>query len=117
MITFIAEPTLTQAKTWEELQLMRNTVQRQLMRQRLLFYLYLVALGLALLVFLIPNSYSQILHVAHVGFLALSVFLFLASFGLPGSLMKIQQSRYELVLKDKRPAAVNEALDTQRRKD
>ena len=46
VITFIAEPTLQQAKNWEELQHMKETVRRKLFRQKLLFFLYLLTLGL-----------------------------------------------------------------------
>lgn len=109
VITFIAEPTLQQAKNWEELQLMKDTVRRKLFRQKVLFFLYLLTLGTAIAMFLTPAELTDILRWLRTAFLSLATFVFLASFSLPGSLMKIQMERYEAALEKSRPKVVTDA--------
>tara|TARA_R110000737_G_scaffold128851_1_gene161266 strand:- start:2357 stop:2830 length:474 start_codon:yes stop_codon:yes gene_type:complete len=109
VITFIAEPTLRQARTWDELQRMKETVRRKLIRQKLLFFLYLLTLGIALAMFLTPPTMLELLKWLQTAFLGLATFVFLASFSLPGSLMKIQMERYEAALEDSRPKVITDA--------
>jgi hypothetical protein len=109
VITLIAEPTLRQAKNWEELQLMKGTIRRKLFRQKVLFFLYLATLGIALATFLVPDALTDVQRWLEAMFLSLAIFVFLASFELPGSLMRIQMERYEAALEDSRPRVVTEA--------
>lgn len=116
VITFIAEPTLQAAKNWEELQQMKETVRRKLFRQKILFFLYLLTLGIALAMYLTPPTSCMILQWLQTVFLGLATFVFLASFSLPGSLMKIQMDRYEAALEDTRPKVVTDAKKAAKRK-
>lgn len=109
VITLIAEPTLKQAKNWQELQLMKKTVQRKLFRQKLLFFLYLTTLGVALGTFLVPDTYAELRRWLETIFLGLATFVFLASFELPGSLMKIQMERYEAEMDATKPQVLKDA--------
>ena len=109
VITFIAEPVLQQAKDWSELQKMKQTVRRKLLRQKLLFFLYLLTLGVALAMYLTPSEMSGALVWLQGIFLALATFVFLASFSLPSSLMAVQMERYEAALEASRPEVVNQA--------
>ncbi|MFV0295510.1 MAG: hypothetical protein ACK5JT_05265 [Hyphomicrobiaceae bacterium] len=109
VITFIAEPTLQQARTWDELQRMKATVRRKLIRQKLLFFLYLLTLEISLAMFLTPPSMLELLKWLQTAFLGLATFVFLASFSLLGSLMKIQMERYEAALEASRPKVVSDA--------
>ena len=109
VITFIAEPTLKQAKNWQELQLMKDTIRRQLFRQKILFFLYLLTLGIALAMFLTPETMTEVLRWMQMVFLGLATFVFLASFTLPSSLMKIQLERYEAALDESKPQAIKDA--------
>lgn len=109
VITFIAEPTLQAAKNWQELQQMKETVRRKLFRQKLLFFLYLLTLGIALAMYLTPQASVEVLKWLQMTFLGLATFVFLASFSLPGSLMKIQMERYEAALEETRPSVVTKA--------
>lgn len=111
VITFIAEPTLQAAKNWQELQLMKETVRRNLFRQKLLFFPYLLTLGIALAMYLTPPASIEVLKWLQMVFLALAAFVFLASFSLPGSLMKIQMERYEAALEETRPSVVTMAKE------
>jgi len=116
VITFIAEPTLQAAKNWEELQKMKETVRRKLFRQKILFFLYLLTLGIALAMYLTPLTSCMILQCLQTAFLGLATFVFLASFSLPGSLMKIQMDRYEAALEGTRPKVVTDAKNAAKRK-
>lgn len=109
VITLIAEPTLKQAKNWQELQLMKQTVQRKLFRQKLLFFLYLITLGVALGTFLVPDAQAELRRWLETVFLGLATFVFLASFDLPGSLMRIQMERYEAEMDATKPQVLKDA--------
>ncbi len=109
VITLIAEPTLKQAKNWQELQLMKKTVQRKLFRQKLLFFLYLLTLGIALGTFLVPDNEAELQRWLETIFLGLATFVFLASFDLPGSLMRIQMERYEAEMDVTKPQILKDA--------
>ena len=117
VITFIAEPTLSRAKDWQELQLMKATIQRQLFRQKALFFLYLVTLGIALAMFLVPKAHTETLWWLQTCFLGLATFVFLASFALPGSLTKIQMERYEAALESTKPKVLKDAKAIARKRD
>ena len=109
VITFIAEPILQAAKNWQELQQMKATVKRKLCRQKILFFLYLLTLGIALAMYLTPAASVEVLKWMQTVFLGLATFVFLASFSLPSSLMKIQMERYEVALENTRPRVVSKA--------
>lgn len=109
VITLITEPTLKQAKNWQELQLMKKTVQRKLFRQKMLFFLYLFTLGVALGTFLVPDAQAELQRGLETIFLGLATFVFLASFDLPGSLMKIQMERYEAEMDATKPQVLKDA--------
>lgn len=57
-ITFIVEPVINKSSSWEELQLLKPVVKRKMLRHKLLFILYLMTLGCALFIFLIPDKNS-----------------------------------------------------------
>lgn len=109
VITLIAEPTLARAKDWQELQLMKATIQRKLRRQSILFFFYLLTLGIALVMFLVPDAATEVQRWLQTVFLGLATFVFLASFDLPGSLMKIQMERYEAAMDDTKPTVIKTA--------
>lgn len=109
VISLISEPALKQARNWQELQLMKQTVQRKMIRHKLLFFLYLITLGAALGVLLVPDENEELLLWIERGFLGVSTFVFLASFELPGSLMKIQMERYEAEMDESKPQVLKDA--------
>ncbi|MDQ0503690.1 hypothetical protein [Xanthobacter agilis] len=108
LITLISEPTLRQAKDWRELQMMKNTIERKLLRQKILFFMYLLTLGVALSTFLIPDNFECARMWVESVFLALATFVFIASFGLPGSLMKIQMERYSAAMDETKPSILKD---------
>ncbi len=110
VITLIAEPTLKKARDWTELQAMKKTVKRRLYRQKLLFFLYLLTLGIALCMFLVPATQPTVKAGLEMAFLGLATFVFLASFDLPSALMKIQMDRYEAELDHTKPQVLKDAV-------
>lgn len=103
VITFIAEPTIRAATSWKDLQLNKRNVRNRIFRHRLLFYLYLITLGLAFCMFLLPDEFVRATLWMERGFIGLSAFVFISSFKLPGSLMELQMARYEAELEEKKP--------------
>ncbi|MEW7006748.1 hypothetical protein [Lentilitoribacter sp. EG35] len=114
IITLISEPILRQAKDWTELQGMKSTIRRKLLRQNMLFFLYLLTLGLALIMFVVPSTMVDVQKYMQMGFLGLATFVFLASFTLPGSLLKIQMDRYDAELNEEKPEVIKSAQKTAR---
>lgn len=100
VITFVADPT---SKDWKQLQLDKGDVNRRLTRHRILFYLYLVTLGLALSLFLLPDQHAIARLWLERFFVGSSVFVFLVSFTLPSSLSALLMERYESKLKEDMP--------------
>lgn len=110
VITLIPDPTLKKAKNWTELQAMKKTVKRKLHRHNILFLLYLLTLGSALCLFLVPSGPTQFRGFLEMFFLGLATFVFLASFDLPGALMKIQMDRYEAEMEGTKPQVLKDAV-------
>lgn len=108
VITFIGDPGV---RGWQQLQLDKDAVKARLRRHRLLFYLYLTTLGLALAMFLVPDSCETIQLWLERFFIGCAVFVFLASFTLPSSLSDLQMERYETALKQKLPKAIRQRGD------
>lgn len=106
VITFVAEPIIKGAKDWKELQMRKPEVRAKLWRHRVLFYLYLFTLGLALTMFLVPPAYERVLIALEVFFLSMATFVFLVSFTLPKSLMDLQLARYDEEIVARAPDAV-----------
>jgi len=89
---------------------MKATIRRRIFRQKILFFLYLLTLGVALAMYITPIDQIKLLVCMQTLFLGLATFVFLASFSLPSSLMRIQMERYEAALESSRPAVVTDAL-------
>ncbi|MGE4325573.1 MAG: hypothetical protein AB7E21_05610 [Pseudodonghicola sp.] len=100
VITFIGDPGV---RGWQQLQLDKRAVEARLRRHRLLFYLYLTTLGLALAMYLIPDKFFEVKIWLERFFVGSAVFVFLASFTLPSSLSNLQMERYDTALKNQLP--------------
>lgn len=111
LITFLASPVLDEDHEWEELQRLKITLNRKLHRQKILFFLYIAALGAAFALFLVSNELVAVKLWLERIFVGLTTFVFLASLELPGALVKIQQEKYEAALRLKRPKIVQDALN------
>lgn len=107
VITFIADPGTAD---WRRLQLGKRDVQAKLQVHKMLFYLYLFTLGFAFTLFIVPDTkaYAGLSLWLERIFVGLSVFVFLASFTLPSSLMKLQMRRYQEALDRQLPLALQD---------
>lgn len=114
VITFVTQPVIKGAKDWKELQLRKPEVKAKLWRHRILFYLYLSTLGMALALFLVPSSLEKLMFWLEVFFLSLATFVFLLSFTLPKSLMDLQLAQYEEELISRAPPAVKKLGSTKK---
>jgi hypothetical protein len=101
VITLIVDPILSAAKNASQLKYMRSTIKRKLFRHNALFVLYLFSLGLSLLMFLTPDQNIVLKKLLHCIFLSISIFVFMISFTLPFSLMRIQLEKYDAKIDDK----------------
>ena len=74
-------------------------------------YLYLLTLGFALSIFLLPKAWL----VTHLWlerlFTGSAVFVFLASFSLPGSLVELQLEKYMEAIDDQAPEIVKKGTN------
>lgn len=61
--------------------------------------------------FLVPDAQVNLQRYLETAFLALATFVFLASFDLPGSLMKIQMDRYEAEMDATKPQVLKDAAE------
>lgn len=113
VITLIGDPG---ARGWKELQMEKADVVARLQRHRIIFYLYLITLGLAFTLFLVPGEPSAVEPSAvepsaisvwlERAFVFLAVSVFGASFTLPSSLMALQMARFNGALKADLPEAL-----------
>jgi len=103
VITLIGDPS---RKGWQELQIKKDEVEAKLRKHRIIFYLYLVTLGLALAMFLVPDNLPQVRIWLERCFVGLAVFVFLISFTLPRSLSALQMDRYKAELDAQLPTTL-----------
>ncbi len=97
------------SRSWRANELNRTNIYRRLVRQKYMFYLYLVTLGLIFLSSLLSKNYQDACNIIERLYLGLAIFTFVLSLGLPGALMKIQMSRQDEIIKSKRRSAgINE---------
>ncbi|CUH67951.1 hypothetical protein TG4357_03302 [Thalassovita gelatinovora] len=105
VITFLGDPG---ARGWDQLQLDKKSMEAKLWRHEVLFYLYLVTLGLALFMFVLPEEYEKTTLWLERLFVGSAVFVFLASFALPQSLSALQMERYQSKLDDDLPQVLKD---------
>lgn len=100
IITFIGEPG---SKPWSELQANKKAVEARLDRNLLLFQAYLITLGMAMAVYLVPHEWVETRVWLERGFVFCAVFVFGASFALPRSLRALQLDRYQTAMRERVP--------------
>lgn len=83
----------------------RERIKRMLIRQKWLFYWYLVTLSLIFAGSLIRSRYPCATEVLERVYFGLAVSAFLFSFRLPGTLMRVQSDRMDAVVKARRERA------------
>lgn len=107
VITIIGDPTLIPEGTWRAAEVRRESIEARLVNHIWLFMLYLIAIGLLFALVIVHKAPSDIVSECikvWVGRLCLfvGVLSFLLTFGLPGSLLKLQMARIDAEIKRRR---------------
>jgi len=115
VIGLVAETFLSQATSWHELRKAKNHVIDRLIRQQMMFFVYLLTLGAAGLLQLMPKLAVEATEWVEIVFLALSLFSFFISFTLPSALLNLQVERYEAKMRALEPKVVTDLHRKHRR--
>jgi hypothetical protein len=91
--------------SWRMASCDRDRIKGMLIRQKWLFYWYLVTLSLIFAASLIRSHYPCATEVLERVYFGLAVSAFVLSFGLPGTLMRVQSERMDAVVKARRERA------------
>lgn len=105
LIALTADPAnISKRNSWQFAQLWKPTVKNRIIRQLLLFELYLLTLALIFITILFKNTFGWIQWVERA-WLALAVLAFILSFSIPWSISKIQMERYDKTIEEQRKQA------------
>lgn len=104
IMTLLGEPGLYRGRSWRADAVRRSNVYGRLVRQKLLFVLYLFTLGLVFLAILLKNSPTELplLKYVEMAYLAFATLAFLLSLSLPGRLMSLQLARFDEMVESRR---------------
>ena len=105
-MVFVTKPVIRYARDGRELQLMKKSVKRMLLRFRLIFFLFLVTLCLSVLIYVSPSQHRWILEKV---FVFISFFDLLIAFTLPKILISIHMQIYQLEIDKFKPDIIKEA--------
>lgn len=105
IMTIMGEPGTFSARSWRASEVNRKNVVNRLIRQKWMFYLYLVTLGLILVGSLIGKQYPLAGEWIERIYLGTAITAFILSLGLPSALMKIQVARQDEIINSKRKAS------------
>jgi len=109
VITFTSAPPPHGEKDGMKIRHMQQHIRPKLRRYELLFYAYLITLGIALTMYLVPQSWSETHKWIQIGFLSLATLVFLTSFTLPSLLINTQMERYDEAFKNSLPQVLRDA--------
>lgn len=98
IIAILGDRTLLPGDGFRLAELGRRRLVRRLVRYKWLFFAYLITLGLVFVSLLIKNIYPSINVLLERLYLFLAAFAFVLSMRLPGSLMKIQMERIDIII-------------------
>jgi hypothetical protein len=102
VMTLVGDSSSAKSRSWRSLEFSRPTFVQRLERQKWLFYVYLLTLGLLFLSVLVPECWVKFTIWAERVYIGLAVASFLISLGLPGKLMSIQVERLDAAIEEKR---------------
>lgn len=106
IMTLLGEPSLYRGRSWRADAVRRSNVYRRLVRQKILFVLYLVTLALVFIASLFRGEYSDVPFLRYVEFAYLSCacMAFILSMTLPGRLTELQLARFDEMVEARRKA-------------
>lgn len=105
IMTLLADPSSMARASWRGVEVKRGQVFVSLVRQKWLFFLYLVTLGLLTFASLIEKSWPEAVPFLEYMYIFFAVLAFMLSLRLPTALMDIQLARFDELLTMKRKAA------------
>ncbi len=105
IMTIMGDPGVFSGRSWRAHELNRKNVFNRLVRQKWMFFLYLITLGLILVSSLIEVVSPNLVTWIERFYLGLAVSAFILSFGLPSALMEIQLLRHDEIINSKRKSA------------
>ena len=105
IMTIMGDPGAFTGRSWRSHELNRGNIFSRLVRQKWMFVLYLVTLGLIFAASLIGNikdtPVTLICWIERI-YLGIAILAFILSLGLPSALMEIQISRHDQLIKARR---------------
>lgn len=102
IMTIIGDPGGFLGRSWRANEIGRKNILNRLKRQKWMFYLYLMTLGLILAASLLGNQFPNVASLLERIYLALALAAFVLSLRLPSALMDIQMKRHDEETKLKR---------------
>ncbi len=104
IMTLLGEPGLYRGRSWRADAVRRSNVYRRLVRQKLLFILYLITLALVFVSMLLKNVQSSLwlLRYVEMAYLSFACLAFILSLTLPGRLMSLQLARFDEMVEARR---------------
>lgn len=102
LITMIGDPKSLPSGGWQVARLGSDQTYNRLIRQKWMFYIYLIALALIFLSMLLKNKFQEINCVIEYSYLFFSIVAFILSFKLPSTLMELQKERIEQEITERR---------------
>lgn len=103
IMTMMGDPSAFVGHSWRANEQGRKNIFNQLVRQKWMFILYLVTLGLVLAASLFGNILPDLAVWMERAYLGAAITAFMLSFGLPSALMKIQLAKHDEITKSKIP--------------
>lgn len=100
---FVPKPALKYSRDYIELESRRKNVYDMLWKFKVLFYLYLITLFLAIAVQITPEGYGKLLEAFQISFIAISLFVLVESFTLPKGLMDMHMDIFDKEMRKCKP--------------
>ncbi len=104
LITLIGDPKSLPSGGWQIARLGSDLTYNRLVRQKWLFFIYLIALALIFISMLLKKSFPEVNCIIEYVYLFFSSVAFLLSFMLPSTLMDLQKERIEQEIAERRKA-------------
>jgi hypothetical protein len=102
IMTIIGDPIAFGRNRWRAHELLRSNVYQRLVRQKWLFFLYLVTLGTIFADTLVSRVAPRVGIWLEYAYLGLATSAFILSLSLPATLMKIQLDRHDEMIEQRR---------------
>ncbi|MDO3378112.1 hypothetical protein [Geoalkalibacter halelectricus] len=103
IMTMMGDPSAFYGRSWRANEKGREKIFNQLVRQKWMFILYLVTLGLVLAASLVGKVLPELAIWMERVYLGTAITAFMLSLGLPSTLMKIQLAKHDEITKSKMP--------------